>query len=62
MKRNIHRKQIINFLMLLLCTSLLTGTSFAKETEIMELDREGLNLLHLDTGRTAKNPRRGCCA
>ena len=46
MKRNIHRKQIMNFLMLLLCTSLLTGTSFAKETEIMELDREGLNLLH----------------
>lgn len=45
MKRNTHRKQIINFLMLLLCASLLTGTSFAKETEVVELDREGINLL-----------------
>ena len=45
MKRNIHRKQIINFLMLLLCASLLTGTAFANETEVVELDREGINPL-----------------
>ncbi len=49
MKRNIHRKQIINFLMLLLCTSLLTGTSFAKETEIVNISGDEDEILYYGT-------------